>query len=85
MGSTIACESVSPIFDKKVGITFLVYREGVWSSVHSLLQPDGESTDLEGLFSLFNRLGILKAQVLELVGDEVELTEGDPLTWLLLF
>jgi hypothetical protein len=31
------------------------------------------------LFAFFGRLGFLKAKVPELVGDEVELAEGDPL------
>jgi hypothetical protein len=75
----------SPIFNKKVSITFQGYREGVRSSIHSILQPGGESTDLEGLLSLFDRLRILKAQVPELVGDEVKLAKGDPLARQLLF
>ena len=62
-----------------MSVTLQVYCEDVRSSIHSLLQPDGESTDLEGLSPFFGRLGFLKAQVPELVSDEVELAEGDPL------
>jgi hypothetical protein len=40
--------------------------------------------DLEGLLSFFGWLRFLKAQVPELVGDEVELAKGDPLAQLLL-
>ena len=61
-----------------------VYCEDVWSGIHSLHQPGDESTDLEGLSPFFGRLGFLKAQVPELVSDEVELAEGDPLARLLL-
>jgi hypothetical protein len=38
-----------------------VYREGIRSGVHSLLQPSGESADLEGLLSFFGWLRFLKA------------------------
>ena len=68
-----------------MSVALQVYRKGVRSDVHSLLQLSGESTDLEGLSPFFGRLGFLKAQVPELVGDEVELAEGDPLARLLLF
>jgi hypothetical protein len=40
---------------------------------------------LEGLLSLFHRLRIQKAQVPELVNDEVKLSKGDPLARQLLF
>ena len=74
----------SSIFDEKMSVTLQVYREDVRSSVHSLLQPGGESVDLEGLLSFFGWLRVPKAQVLELIGDEVELAEDDLLAWLLL-
>jgi glutamine amidotransferase PdxT len=51
----------SSIFDKKMSAMLQVYREDVRSDVHSLLQPGGESTDLEGLFAFFGQLGFLKA------------------------
>ena len=41
--------------------------------------------DLEGLFSLLGWFGFLKTHVLELVGDEVKLAEGDLLAWLHFF
>lgn len=41
--------------------------------------------DLEGLFPLFSWLGLLTAQVPELVGDEVEFDKGYLLPRLLLF
>jgi hypothetical protein len=59
--------------------------EGGWSCIHSLLQFDGESTNLEGLLSLLGWFGFLKAQVPKLVGDEVELAEGDLLARLHFF
>jgi hypothetical protein len=63
-----------------MSVTLQVYREGIRSSVHSLLKiHGGESMNLEGLFTLFGWLGFLKAQVPELVGDKVELAKGDPL------
>ena len=68
-----------------MGVTLEVPCEGVWSCIHSLLQFGGESTDLEGLLSFLDWLRFLKAQVPELVGDEVELAEGDLLAQLLLF
>jgi len=40
--------------------------------------------DLEGLFPFISRFRFLKAQVPELVGDEVEFAKGDPLARLLL-
>ena len=73
------------MFNEKVGIALEVPCEGVWSCIHSLLQFGGESTDLEGLLSFLDWLRFLKAQVPELVGDEVELAEGDLLAQLLLF
>jgi hypothetical protein len=51
--------------------------------MHRLLQPSNKSTDLEGLLS-FGGLGFLKAYVPKLIGDEVELAEGDPFAQLLL-
>ena len=59
--------------------------EHEWSYIHSLLQSGGESTDLEGLLSLLGWFGFLKAQVPELVGDEIELSEGDLLARLHFF
>jgi hypothetical protein len=49
----------SPIFDKKMSTTLQVYCKSIWSDVHSLLQPDGESTDLVGPFFFFGWLGFL--------------------------
>jgi hypothetical protein len=72
----------SPIFDKKMSVAFQVYHEGIRSGIHSL--PGSESTDLEGLLSFFGWLRFLKAQAPKLIGDEVELAEGDPLARLLL-
>jgi hypothetical protein len=68
-----------------MSVTLQVYREGVRFGIHSLLQSGDESMDLEGLLAFLDWLRFLKAQVPELVGDEVELAEGDPLARLLLF
>ena len=67
-----------------MGVMLEVPCEGVWSRVHSLPQAGGESADLEGLFSSLGWSRHLEAQVPELVGDEVELAEGDLLARLLL-
>jgi hypothetical protein len=55
--------SFSPIFDENMCVVLEVDHEGFWSSVHSLLQSHGESTDLEGL-PFFGGFGFLKERSL---------------------
>jgi len=64
--------TLSAGFGKKLAIASQVIGDGMWSCVHSLLQSDGESTDLKRLLILlFSWLMFLQMQVPKLVGDEV--------------
>ena len=51
----------SSILDENMSVVLQVSCEGGWSCAHSLLQFGGESTDLEGLFSLLDWFGFLGA------------------------
>lgn len=47
--------TLSASFSEKMGVALQVVGEGGWSYIHSLLQSSSEGTDLERLFSLFDR------------------------------
>jgi hypothetical protein len=64
-------------FGEEVSVALDVVGEVRSSCIHSLLQSDGESTDLERLFSLLGWVGFLQAQISETIGDEVKFADGD--------
>jgi hypothetical protein len=71
--------TLSAWFGKKLAIAGQMMGDGEQSSVHNLLQSDGESTDLERLLLLsLGQLGLLQTHIPKPVVDEVELAEGDP-------